>query len=372
MTSFTLFLSLVWLLFSGQVWAGSAIWQPALKPRDHDQKLDPRYYYVNKDTMATDRIAWDKRVIRYCFSSDDATQAAKSRLKKYLKDARKLWISKGLNSNFRIEEVNDKVCVDERNDILLVVYSGDSESSGMATYVGFPGKGVVMLANQGPTMTLTDRSNMGLLDVVANFAHELGHAWGLYHEHQNPKFWGEGVAGSDGGEVWGPNNPGGWNCHYLKDYARQVTGLVVQTGNGGMRQINQQSLCTNWAMAAANRFSAADYLPMPNVGTAHSAGHGTNNVDWRSIMIYPSGAGAIATESGPITADNDHRERILQKPDGSRIPINLFPSDLDIAALEAMYASVGGTKLDLLNTISNFKKVYKSSNSGPSGGSGCL
>lgn len=38
-------------------------------------------------------------------------------------------------------------------------------------------------------MNLSDRTDVGMLDVVANDAHELGHAWGLLHEHQNPAFW---------------------------------------------------------------------------------------------------------------------------------------------------------------------------------------
>ncbi|KAM0324886.1 hypothetical protein ACHAQA_007852 [Verticillium albo-atrum] len=358
---------LVCLLFSSSVLAGSSVWQPTLVRTS--SLVDKRYYYVNSDTQVTDRVPWENRLIRYCFSPDAETQAAKSMLKKYLKDARKVWIAKGLDSNFRIEEVNDDVCTNDRNSVLMVYYTGPT--GGMATYVGFPGAGVVMLKSQGPSMRLTDRTDMGLLDVVANFAHELGHAWGLYHEHQNPKFW-AGVEGSDSGEVFGPGNPGGWNCHNLLDYNSVVTGLVVQTGNGGNRNLNRERLCSNYGVALNARFSACDYLPMPNVGTAHSNGHGANDVDWESLMIYPSGAGGVATGTGAITKDNDHRAPILLKPDGSRIDIKLTPSSLDIAALSAMYKDVEGTKLDVINSLTSFKKVYKTSGSGPTGGSGCL
>lgn len=367
MAQLTLVLSLILLFFGGHVSAGSSIWQPALSPRH--QALNRRYYYVNKDTSVTDRVPWENRLIRYCFSPDPETQAVKSQLKKYLKDARKIWISKGLDSSFRIEEVNDKVCQDDRNSVLMIMYTG--ATGGMATYVGFPEKHVPMLPTQGPAMRLTDRIDMGLLDVVSNFAHELGHAWGLYHEHQNPKFW-AGVDSAENGEVFGPNNPGGWNCVNLKDYASRVTGLVVQTGGGGSRNWGPERLCSNWNAAAQAQFSASDYLPIPRVGTSHSAGHSNNDVDWQSIMIYPSGAGGIERGTGPVTPENDHRAPILLQPDGRRIPINLFPSALDVAALNAMYSDVKGTKLDLLNTVTNFKKVYKASGSGPSGGSGCL
>jgi len=227
MAPLTLVLSLICLLFGGHVFAGSSIWQPALAPRNNTLASTPsrRYYYANKDTRVTDPHPWENRVIRYCFDSDAATQAARRRLKNYLRDARKIWTSKGFDSSFRIEEVNDNVCVSDRNNVLKVTYT--AEDGDMATYVGFP-YNVVMLSNQGPEMRLTDNIQMGMLDVVPNFAHELGHAWGLYHEHQNPKFW-AGVAGADGSEVFGPGNPGGWNCANLKDYATAGKGLITQT-----------------------------------------------------------------------------------------------------------------------------------------------
>ncbi|EQB54994.1 hypothetical protein CGLO_05124 [Colletotrichum gloeosporioides Cg-14] len=361
MLPITLVLSLFCLQFGNHVLAGSSIWQPALISRSNSSMLDKRYYYAIKEPSAW-FTPWPNRVIRYCFAQD-TTAAQKSMLKKYLKDARKIWISKGLDSNFRIEEVNDNVCQSESSDVLVVHYS----ASTLATTVGFPSN----LVPFGPTMYLSDRTDIGMLDVVGNFAHELGHAWGLYHEHQNPKFW-AGVDGADGGEVFGPNNPGGWNCINLKDYNSAALGLRAQTGGGGFRDLTIQQLCSNYRIAQGHTpsFSASEYLPMPGVGTPHSDGHGENDVDWQSMMIYPSGAGGYV--DGEATPENDGRAPILMKPDGSRIPINLAPSSLDIAALNAMYADVEGTKLDLLNSLINFKKVYKTSKSGPSGGLGCF
>lgn len=375
MAPLTLRLSFLWLFFGRLVFAGSHIWQPALGRRDNNgtstsSELDKRYYYVNPDTQVTDRVPWPNRKIRYCFSPDDVTQGAKSNLKKYLKDAHKIWIAEGLNSNFKIDEVTDSVCQNDRNEVLMIFYTGPT--GGMGTYVGFPGSGVVMPSNAGPSMRLTDRTDIGMLDVVANYAHELGHAWGLYHEHQNPKFW-AGVDGADNGEVWGPDNPGGFNCVNLKDYTQAVTGLVVQTGGGGYQNLNADKLCKNYGAAINKGFSAYDYLPMPNVGVSHSAGHSTNDVDWDSLMLYPSGAGGAVSGTGTVTEDNDIRLPILIKPDGSKIGINKKPSQVDIAALHAMYGNIEGTsKLSLLNKLKTFKSSYKSSGSGPSGGSGCL
>ncbi|KAH0440939.1 hypothetical protein CcaCcLH18_02282 [Colletotrichum camelliae] len=357
MLPLTLVLSLFCLLFGSHVLAGSSTWQPALVSRSNSSMLDKRYYYVTKEPSPHYK-PWPNRVIRYCFA-DDTTAAQKSTLKKYLKDARKIWISKGLDSNFRIEEVNANVCSSERNEVLLVHYS----ASALATTVGFP----TDLVPFGPNMHLSDRTDVGMLDVVGNFAHELGHAWGLYHEHQNPNFW-AGVDGAESGEVFGPDNPGGWNCRNLKDY-NIALGMQVQTGGGGLLDVTIDRLCRNYGLAKQKSFSASEYLPMPG-GTAHSGGHSENDVDWQSMMIYPSGAGGYS--NGNPTPENDNRDVILMKPDGSKIPINIAPSSLDIAALNAMYADVEGTKLDLLNSLTNFKKVYKTSESGPSGGSGCL
>lgn len=367
MVRLTLLLSLFFLLFTGHALARSAVWQPALMQRNSTH-LSKRYYYVDKANY--NREPWEKRRIRYCFSQDKETQKAKSKLKEYLIDARKTWITKGLDSNFNIEEVSDSVCKSDRNNVLEVIYTGPD--GGMGTFVGFPDSSVKMPANMGPTMRLTDSITMGMLDVVANFAHELGHAWGLYHEHQNPKFW-AGVDGADGGKVFGPNNPGGWNCKNLKDYNTAVRdGLKVQTGGGGSLLMGVEKLCENYQAAINAKFTAADYLPMRGVGTAHSAGHGNNDVDWKSIMIYPSGAGGKEEGSGKVTPSNDHRAPILMQPGGTRIPINLVPSTLDIAAMNALYEGIPGTKKSLLNKMKNFRTVYKESKSGPSGGSGCL
>lgn len=368
MAPLTLALSFLFIFFGSHALAGSHAWQPALVPRNDTSRLGKRYYYATQASGVRDRLPWPDRKIRYCFKADDAdTQSHKADFKKYLRDAHKLWIAQGLNADFKIEEVSDTACTEDRNNVLEIRYSSQS----IATYVGFPGATAALTANTGPVMVLTDRTDVGLLDVVSNFAHELGHAWGLYHEHQNPNFWAD-VAGSNAGEVWGPNNPGGWNCVNLKDYTSVQLDLIALTQNS-IRTLTMDQLCSNYGLASLKYFSASDYLPMPNVGVAHTSGHGSDAVDWTSLMLYPSGAGGIPSGDGTVTADNDIRLPILLKPDGSRIPINTAPSALDVAALHALYANTEGTSSNqLLTGLTNFKKVFKNSGSGPSSGSGCL
>lgn len=366
--------SLLLLCFGSHAIAGSHVWQPALVRKDNTTKstrsLGKRYNYANPDTSIANRVPWPDRKIRYCFNLDHAeTQSRKSTLNQYIKEGHRLWISKGLSSSFKIEKVSDKACVDDRNNVLKITYSDSST----ATFVGFPDESIKMSSTSGPEMYITDITTIGLLDVVNNCAHELGHAWGLFHEHQNPNFW-KGVTSANAGEVWGPDNPGGWNCNNLKDYYSTSVGFVVQTGGNGNRNVDINQLCSSWSIAMDRRFSAYDYLPMPHVGVSHHPnGHGQGDVDWDSMMLYPSGAGGVISDGSVPTPANDNRAPILRKMDGSRIPINNSPSALDIQALNTMYENITPVKGGLLQSTKNtFSKVFKSSGSGPSGGSGCL
>lgn len=131
-------------------------------------------------------------------------------------------------------------------------------------------------------MKLWDSTTVGMLNPVSNYAHELGHAWGLYHEHQNPNFW-KGVDFAEDGEVFGPGN-NNWRCSNLKDYSTYVTGLVVQDPLG-QTTINRARLCSNYAWASQRGFSAADYLPYPSQMGISQPGKSSGDVDWTSLMI---------------------------------------------------------------------------------------
>ena len=272
----------------GHVLAGSRVFQPDVSTA----RLDRRYFVINTDPEEGDRMIWPNRQIRYCFQEDKDRDA----LNDLVLAGHDMWLRKGLGSEFTVVEVGQEECTGEhRFDTLLVVWSGDNGI--MGTFEGLPTTGSIIRdardPNIRPKMILTTSTHMGMLDQVKNFAHELGHAWGLYHEHQNPHFWSRGtISNALGGTVFGPENDGNWRCENLKDFQSRLGGggLVVQNPNnhnGGMGpRIGVDTLCKDYDFARKGQFSARDYLPMPNkMGVPTSAGKSNDDVDWESIMI---------------------------------------------------------------------------------------
>lgn len=266
---------------TGHVLAGSRVWQPSAST----PQLDRRYFIINTDPGPTEsKMIWPNRQLRLCFANDQARAA----LKDLIIAAHDAWLRRGLGSEFTVVEAGDNECADKRFDTLMVEWSGTNGR--MATYVGLPGEGNILRQSNDPDkrpkMVLTTSTSMGMLNQEANVAHELGHAWGLYHEHQNPAFWSRGaISNGQGGTVFGPENGGNWRCENLLDYQDRVAGggLVVQKpGQYQSDIIGVDMLCKDLSFAQRGRFSAADYLPQPrDSGIATPTGQ----IDWLSIML---------------------------------------------------------------------------------------
>ncbi|OTB01252.1 hypothetical protein M426DRAFT_25831 [Hypoxylon sp. CI-4A] len=278
---------------------------------------------------------WPEKTIRYCYEDDNT----RSILNNDLMAAAQKWIDAGLDEDrFKYVEVSRTECTDNRPNVLLVKYSmpgpGPGQSSMFTTPAKIPANGNL----HGPTMTLTDDENMGMLDKVANYAHELGHAWGLVHEHQNPYFW-ESALGGESGSTFGSHN---FNCRNLKDYDRvqqDITNRINNDPNGlGESQYgrHRQAVCKIRSVAGLYRFSAYDYLPM-RVSETQQGATTEDQIDWTSLMIYPSGAGG-RPDGNPGAPDT--RAYILMKPDGTPIAPVLNPNANDVEGIKTMY-SVG-------------------------------
>jgi hypothetical protein len=114
---------------------------------------------------------WPDATIVYCF----ADAQAKTDLDGALYPGMRVWWGAGLPERFKIREGSDAECQDPNGADVLTVISADI----LSTSVGKVAKDAAH--PRGPTMTLTTRSDIGMLDTDANIAHEWGHAWGLYH-----------------------------------------------------------------------------------------------------------------------------------------------------------------------------------------------
>ncbi|KFY10846.1 hypothetical protein V491_07447 [Pseudogymnoascus sp. VKM F-3775] len=287
--------------------------------RDDSHINNKRYLAIKPGKGDWDAETWPDAVIKYCFESD----ATKEKYFDDLIEARNLWYRANLPEEFGFEPMDDATCRDvaKRGQFLMI-----HDSQGLATTVGIPvSQAKSTTLKRGPTMNLTDSLEIGLLNRVANYAHEMGHAWGLHHEHQNPAYWGEPYS-EGGGTIFGEGN---WNCEKLKDYEGMAQRIRNEEEAEHFANLRIREACTSRVDAGAEGFSAYNYLPIVSDPILANQ----KEIDWDSIMIYPSGAGGTPSDG----SGTDNRSPILLKPDGSRIPINLKPSIEDVKGLRKLY-----------------------------------
>lgn len=149
-----------------------------------------------------------------------------------------------------------------------------------------------------PVLNFDMAPTYGKLNTLANLVHELGHAWGLMHEHQRPSIW----TGVTGGTAVPGQQLVQFDCNNLADWERTRTNKLNELNqNVQAADAYMAGLCNSWGDAAAVGFSAFDYLPLSNVGTG-GAGNGMYTeggaVDWDSIMIYGSRVGGARDQNG--------------------------------------------------------------------------
>lgn len=295
--------------------------------------LDKRYFIIEVNEKSR---TWPNAEIKYCFQ--DA--ATKARLLSDLQMAKEKWYAAGLPHRFKYTEVSLTELNNNRARVLLITYNNQRR---LVTTPGMKALDPADEGYRGPTMTLSDEEDVGMLDKAANYAHELGHAWGLLHEHQNPAWWGGRYTTAGFGEFT-------FNCQNLKDYAE----VAARLSPGDLAEA-----CEDRNAAAAAKFSGAtEYLPIRFGGLGETFGFG-GDLDMESIMLYPSGAGGL----GPASKDNDGRMPVLLKADGSTIPRNLNPSAKDVEGILRLYPEAPPPTGKLLNEPSNpksnkFKKLF--------------
>lgn len=125
--------------------------------------LQPRAFTFNPDANpnAEPRL-WPDHKMKYRFKNNDS----KKKLAKVVKDAWQLWLDAGVNTdNIDLVESTD-------NDALVIeatkkLWAKTTIGKRADNYISFGTK-----------------KNYGMLNVVANMAHEMGHGAGFYQEHQ--------------------------------------------------------------------------------------------------------------------------------------------------------------------------------------------
>lgn len=307
MVHFATALALLGAILAAIVQAGSRGWEPKhdIQPRmslldqssiagnisqqeastsSAGKRLRKRWNTVNPDSMKT--ALWPDSAITYCFESDDTRE----KLVNAFDEAKQKWADAGLPPSFGYKEVKGSACRGaNRKNLLMIKYN---DKGRLSTTLALPEIDANDPKDEDPVMNLSDAEDIGMLNIAANYAHELGHAWGLLHEHQNPAFWsGLPMANTYTGEVWSPDT---FNCQNLKDYEDAVESVRKSTKVAEKdKEFQIYKLCINRNSAGDWGFSAAEYLPYTNIKARvpdkDTMELGVDDVDWASIMLYPSG-----------------------------------------------------------------------------------
>lgn len=279
---------------------------------------------------------WPNKKIRYCFEDENTV------IKGLWQQAIELWAPL-MAHGFSYEKVSDSECESQRSTVLRVHYN---DKGVLSSTLGIPS--IDEAANEadpdhaivGPYTRFSDMAGVGQDDIAANVAHELGHVWGLHHEHQNPRWWRLSSEHISGGWPSLGRNPeetrfqtNGFNCRNLKDYndarARVQAKIDAEPDDykKSILQLDLDRLCISQVTANKHGFSAGEWLPLAQ--TWHLEDDQT--FDPQSLMMYPSGAGG--------TGLGNNRARVMVYKDNTPIPNRIAPSAMDIDRLLTLYGN---------------------------------
>ncbi|TPX13307.1 uncharacterized protein E0L32_006280 [Thyridium curvatum] len=292
--------------------AGYAIKDPS---REHQF----RKRWIGLRTDSTESL-WPEKTISYCYS----TSEAKDKLAKFIKQATMLWHQAGLHKDvYKYKEVANPggSCTGYSNRANTLVINVRTDKPYMDSTVGLPLLNARDTEYKGPTMNL-DYENARFAwtargqAVVATIAHEFGHAWGLYHEHQNRYFWNAPVSFANG-VIFGDK----FDCAAIPGYM-EVLQKAIADGNG-----DERLLCVSKRMADKYNFTAGQWLPWRTFKSKNSyyAGQSYDDVDWESIMLYGSSDGSATGTP------------ILLRNDGQSFQSNFRPSLGDVEGIRTLY-----------------------------------
>ncbi|GKZ35252.1 hypothetical protein AbraIFM66950_005846 [Aspergillus brasiliensis] len=305
---------LLQLLIPATVNAGHPEWE-------HARFILPEWISI-KPVEPWSRL-WPDKTVKLCYESE----ATWRRYHPYYHSAMRLWYANGLPEDFKVREVGRDACRNTPHEQLLIKDTPDM----FATDVGLTSMGYINGREypnpERPRMYVswyhkdTDKYR------VSTIAHELAHAFGMQHEHQNPYFWMDG-----GKQVFI------FDCEALEEYDEWKEEMSDDEIWGS------EGICTNFKEADHLGMASANYLPLPfdeimsPVGTWATKA----SVDWDSIMLYGSYTGAKKDEEGK------GKEAVLLTADMNVYPEPEIPSADDVNGLKLLYNTVYGAPLRIL------------------------
>ncbi|KAH6684918.1 hypothetical protein F5X68DRAFT_171356 [Plectosphaerella plurivora] len=328
------------LALTDGVLGGSRLWEakapnrragvvPAYNPHDAPETLNATVPLArramsikNSPGAVGARRIWPNKKMKYCFDDRDDTIVELFEL------AKATWQAL-TEHGFSYEEVSGSACTgNNRKEVLMVHFNNNGR---LASTMGIPPNDP---RAEGPTMHLSNRAGIGQNDIKANVGHELGHAWGLHHEHQNRDWWKTSTEHT-GDPFWGAmrsNDPhfqtNKFFCENLSDYATALAkAQAAARENPSTHGSDPEIMCKSMAVASDYDFSAMEWLPVAN--SAHFDTDDTFDED--SLMMYPSQAGGRGNGASRLI--------VMKYQDDTIIPPRLVPSDMDIQRLLTLYGS---------------------------------
>lgn len=298
---------------------------------DSTESIDRRWLGIEVDGL-TLRL-WNQGNIPACFIHQDH----ETYLGPKVQEARALWRAAGLRDDkgwFKLDIRPPAYCLtpENRPNSLIIEWAGESVT--LETTVGMgpnleptSGHSPEQIVNMGPRMIISDHPLLCHRDLAANIAHELGHAWGLRHEHQNPHFWSTGYSRQGTSSSKYAFGEGSFFCQKLADYGQTMAKIEASTYEQDFKEQQKRLVCKNQQAAQMWGFTASQWLPIEQDVITDSA----KEPDWDSIMIYPSCSGSGGLENVKENAV------ALKGRDGKVIKFVKKPSKKDVEGLKILY-----------------------------------